>query len=131
MAPYIISTKTALAVLALLATGSVASPVPQDSAATTISLSKLMVGTTVLTDGKADLVWLKAHEGHIVNKFAASLTVLENNLGHPVVGFSSIVDRKANKGHSKRQSEGLTEEQGGSYWQGAVTIGTPPVSFNM
>jgi hypothetical protein len=31
----------------------------------------------------------------------------------------------------KRQSEGLTDEQGGSFWQGQISIGSPAQQFYM
>jgi hypothetical protein len=134
---FIIPTSTALAVLALLAASSNASPVPADAAPpTTIGLKKILVGTSMPINGtgQVDLTWLRLHEQRIAFKYDATLAALEDELGKPLDGFSSKEQRKViglAGTYAKRQSVELEDIGGGSYWQGPLSIGNPGQTFLM
>jgi hypothetical protein len=128
---------TAFALLQLLALSSFAAPVDvQESAApAVISLKRHYVGTPPLVarDGEAkpDLSWLKSQENHLRGKIHSQLSNFEKNTGKTLIGFDDKETRKANLGKRATGEEVLTAEQGGSYWQGSISVGTPAQSFLM
>lgn len=129
---------TALVLLQLLALSSFAAPLDvaqQSSAPAAISLKRHYVGTAPLLarDGQAkpDLSWLKSQENHLRGKIHSQLSNFEKNTGKTLIGFDDKETRKANLGKRATGEEVLTAEQGGSYWQGSISVGTPAQSFLM
>jgi hypothetical protein len=80
---------------------------------------------------KADIAWLKAQEGHLANKMHAGATQFEANTGKKLAFMDDKEKREENLAKRAAAGEALTAEQGGSYWQGAISIGTPGQSFQM
>ncbi len=122
---FLISTSKALAVLATLSALASASPIGRDAPGQTISLAKRVTGASSdAIPGKADLDWLTAHAQRTGAKYDATLKAFEQNMGHAMPGTTAAAGRK-------RQAEALTDEQGGSFWQGAITVGSANQAFNM
>jgi len=119
-----LSTTSAFGILALLACQATAAPVAEE--AIKIPLSKRYVNRR--DDGQADLSWVSATTKQVASKYHATLTAFEDNTGQALPGTSTKAERHALR---KRQSEGLTDEQGGSFWQGSISIGSPAQQFNM
>ncbi|KAJ9126685.1 hypothetical protein QFC24_001715 [Naganishia onofrii] len=125
---------TVLTLLQLLALSVSAAPV-EPSGALAIPLARHYVGTAPLVarDGekKPDLAWLKSQENHLRGKIHNQLSNFEKNTGKVLAGFDKKEKRESNLAKRAVAEESLTAEQGGSYWQGAITIGTPAQSFLM
>lgn len=129
---------TALALLQLLAISTYAAPLDvaqQSSAPAAISLKRHYVGIAPLVarggQAKPDLGWLKSQENHLRGKIHSQLSNFEKNTGKTLIGFDDKETRKANLGKRATGEEVLTAEQGGSYWQGSISVGTPAQSFLM
>jgi cathepsin D len=120
-----ISATTALSVLALLASPIAAAPVADG--AVTIPLSKRYVGRR--DDGAADLGWVQATTNKVMGKYHSTLLAFLENTGSILPGTLSL-DALTDL-LKKRQAEALTDEQGGSFWQGSISVGTPAQNFNM
>lgn len=127
-----------LALWQLLALSASAAPLDiaqESSAPAVISLKRHYVGTPPLVardnDNKPDLEWLKSQENHLRGKIHSQLSNFEKNTGKTLIGFDDKEKRKANLGKRAAGEEALTAEQGGSYWQGAISVGTPAQSFLM
>jgi cathepsin D len=125
---------TVLTLLQLLALSTSAAPV-EPSGALAIPLARHYVGTAPLVarDGekKPDLDWLKSQENHLRGKIHNQLNNFEKNTGKVLAGFDKKEKRESNLAKRAIAEEGLTAEQGGSYWQGSITIGTPAQTFLM
>jgi cathepsin D len=130
-------TGTVFALLQLLALSATAAPLdvsPQSSVAP-ISLKRHYTGTApiVARDGesKPDMAWLKSQENHLRGKIHSQLSNFEKNTGKTLAGFDDKATRVANLGKRASAEEALTSQQGGSYWQGSISIGTPAQTFLM
>lgn len=130
-------TGTVFALLQLLALSATAVPVdvvPQSSSSV-ISLKRHYTGTPPLVardgESKPDMAWLKSQENHLRGKIHNQLSNFEKNTGKTLLGFDNKATREANLGKRASAEEALTSEQGGSYWQGSITIGTPAQTFLM
>ncbi|KAJ9098804.1 hypothetical protein QFC19_006281 [Naganishia cerealis] len=125
---------TVLTLLQLLALSATAAPVEQ-SGSLVIPLERHYVGTPPLVarDGqnKPDLAWLKSQENHLRGKIHNQVSNFEKNTGKVLAGFDKKEKRESNLAKRATGYEGLTAEQGGSYWQGSISIGTPAQSFLM
>ena len=122
----ILTTATAFTILTFLASSVSAAPVTDG--AIKIPLSKKVVNKNA-SGGKADLSWVQASTNNLADKYHATLLAYEKNTGSPLPGTSTSSQRRAMK--AKRQNEGLTDEQSGSFWEGQISIGTPAQNFNM
>ena len=130
-------TGTVFALLQLLALSATAAPLdvaPQSSTAA-ISLKRHYIGTPPLvardSESKPDMAWLKSQENHLRGKIHNQLSNFEKNTGKVLAGFDDAATRKANLGKRASAEEALTSQQGGSYWQGSISIGTPAQTFLM
>ena len=121
----ILSVASAFGILVLLAGQSVASPAP--AGGIKIGLNKQYINRDA-DETQADLAWVQASTNQLAAKYHATLTAFEDNTGSALPG-TDAASRRRNL--AKRQSEGLTDEQGGSFWQGQISIGTPAQTFNM
>ncbi|KAG7530340.1 hypothetical protein FFLO_05112 [Filobasidium floriforme] len=126
------------ALFAILSTLALAAPVAEDASAegTVIPLTKRSPhkpDTLYTRDGipKADLAWLKAQEGHLAQKMHVGATQFEANTGKKLAFMDHKEKREENLAKRAAAGEALTAEQGGSYWQGPISIGTPGQSFQM
>jgi cathepsin D len=126
------------ALFAILSTLALAAPVAEDATAegTVIPLTKRSPhkpDTLYTRDGipKADLAWLKAQEGHLAQKMHVGATQFEANTGKKLAFMDHKEKREENLAKRAAAGEALTAEQGGSYWQGPISIGTPGQSFQM
>ena len=126
------------ALFAILSTLALAAPVAEDASAegTVIPLTKRSPhkpDTLYTRDGipKADLAWLKAQEGHLAQKMHVGATQFEANTGKKLAFMDHKEKREENLAKRAAAGEALTAEQGGSYWQGPISIGTPAQSFQM
>ncbi|PIL36226.1 transporter [Ganoderma sinense ZZ0214-1] len=70
---------------------------------------------------------------HDVNKYRTNLINIKRNVG--VQGWNEgaelLPPRMYIPRHRKRQSENLSSEEGGTYWIGNISIGTPPQPFRI
>ncbi|GHJ88430.1 hypothetical protein NliqN6_4832 [Naganishia liquefaciens] len=130
-------TGTVFALLQLLALSTTAAPVdvaPQASSSV-ILLKRHYVGTPPLVtrdgENKPDMAWLKSQENHLRGKIHNQLSNFEKNTGKTLLGFDDKATRESNFAKRASAEEVLTSEQGGSYWQGSITIGTPAQTFLM
>jgi hypothetical protein len=126
------------ALFAILSTLALAAPVAEDASAegTVIPLTKRSPhkpDTLYTRDGipKADLAWLKAQEGHLAQKMHVGATQFEANTGKKLAFMDHKEKREENLAKRAAAGEALTAEQGGSYWQGPISLGTPAQSFQM
>ncbi len=128
------STLNTLALLTLLSSAALASPV-NEVPRTIIPLSKRNHENRHIIDARSDIpsanmTFYKGMEDHTINKYHATLSAAEINLGKALNGMTSMVQRSEIQ---KRATggESLTAQQGGSYWTGTISVGTPAQSFSM
>lgn len=127
---------TLFSVLSTLASAAPA-PTPEPSAeGNVIALSKRSPhkpDTLYTRDGmpQADIAWLKAQEGHLAAKMHVGASRYEANTGKKLAFMDHKEKREENLAKRAAAGNVLTAEQGGSYWQGAMAIGTPAQNFQM
>lgn len=124
---------TLFLILNSLALQGAAAPAPE-SPHLVIPLTKRIVGKqpVEIRDGMpvADLSWIKSQTAHAAHKIQTGAANFEKNVGEKLAALPSLAERDQAMQKRAAAGEALTSEQQGSFWQGPITIGTPPQSFN-
>lgn len=100
------------------------------------NVTKIALNRNVLfsNSGVANIPALRQHLGNVVNKYQHGFSNFQKNTGHPHPLSVGSFFRHLFGGHRLKRAEGnvpLSNFQSGAVWSGAISVGTPPVTYTV